>query len=74
MERVEEIIEHPRNDEVIVDTYKTVDDKAGDSYASEVRSDGIPRHDGAFHGGLTEGELQVEERDTKNKEHDHVWD
>ena len=72
MEGVEEVIKHPGNDEVVVDTDEAVDDKAGYSNANKVWGEGVPRHDGSFHGGLTEGELQVKERDTKNKEHDGV--
>ena len=72
MERVEEIVEHPGYDDIVVEAYETVDDEARYSDSDEVRGDHEPRHDSALTSGLAEGELQVEERDTKNKQHDGV--
>ena len=72
MERVEEIVEHPGDDNIVIEAYKTVDNEARYSNSHKIRGDCEPRHDGALTSGLAEGELQVEERDTKNKQHDGV--
>ena len=72
MEGIEEIKEDPGDDDTVVDTDKTVDNEAGYSDSDEVRGDRVPRHYRALFGGLAKGELQVEERDTKNKQHDGV--
>ena len=72
VERIEEIEEYPGDYDTVVDADETVDDEARYSDPDKVWRDGVPRHDGALHGGLTEGQLQVEEGDTENKQHDSV--
>ena len=72
MEGIEEIEEDPGDDDAVVDADETVDDEARYSNSDEVRGDRVPRHYRALLGGLAKGELQVEERDTKNKQHDGV--
>ncbi len=72
MEGIEEIKEDPGDDDAVVDADETVDDEAGYTDADQVRGDGVPCHYRALLGGLTKGELQVEERNTKNKQHDGV--
>ena len=72
MEGVEEIKEYPGDDDTVVDTDETVDDETGYSNTDEIWGNGVPGQNGAFHGGLTKGELQGKERDTKYKEHDGV--
>ena len=72
MEGVEKIVKHPSDDDTVVDTYETVDDEAGYAYSDKVRGDGVPCHYRTLFGGLAKGELQVEERDAKNKQHDGI--
>ena len=72
LEGVEEKEENPSDDDTVVDANETVYDKASNSNPNEVWRDDVPCHDGALHGGLTEGQLQIEEGDTENEQHDHV--
>ena len=66
-----EIVQHPTNDEVVVDTYDAGDDDHGPAEALEQWAH-PPYFCGTQAGELADGELQEEQGDSTDEEEDEV--
>ena len=74
MKRVHEIKQHPRNDDVVIETYVDNDHDRGYPDSSEVGQDLEPDEDWALAQTLAQQQLQIEQRDTEQEKHYNVRD
>lgn len=71
---VEEIEQHPGDDDVVVERHKQRDNTAGDADTAQPGVDGVPHAQGAQSHLLPDGHLDEEEWDALQDQHDEVGD
>lgn len=74
LEALEEVVEAPADDGVVVERHVERDDGRRDADAAHVRADVVPRPDRPFAQPLPHRQLQVEARDALQAQHDEVRD
>lgn len=74
LEALEEVVEAPADDGVVVERHVERDDGRRDAYAAHVRADVVPGADCPFPQALSHRQLQVEARNPFQAQHDEVRD